>query len=998
MKKLLHLLALTAVALLLCQREAKAQVVADNNPVTYAFGDAEVTSHSFPFTVPANNKALLVVAFRVSSSDSLTVTYNGQNLTQLGETTPPAGYIYYLALGDLSAPVSSSIVVARSSYASYFSAIAESYHNVDQTTPMNGFVGATFDDTFSSSALTVSGSYGDMTFDVIHAAGTTTLTPTFTVGSGQTQIATITGFNATYPHFLRQSASREASSGAPVTMDWTISFPPSPFLDGIGIHQAANIKSTPLPEMDAQGNSLSIAGGDVTPSVSDNTDFGSADVSTGSVNHTFSILNTGSATLNLNGPVAQRVQLAGANSGDFSVTVFPSSSVPPGGSSTFTVQFHPSAAGLRTATIIISNNDADENPYDFSIQGTGVGFPEMDVQGNSFSIADGDVTPSVSDNTDFGSADVSTGSVNHTFGILNTGSATLNLNGSLALRVRLAGANPTDFSVTAFPSSSVAPGGSTTFSVQFHPSAAGLRSATIIISNDDADENPYDFTIQGSGTSSAAPEMDVQGNAISIADGDVTPSASDATDVGSADVTSSSVDRVFTIANLGSANLNLTGTPRVQVSGANAADFSVTVQPASPVAPSGSTTFTVHFDPSALGLRSATISVANDDADENPYDFAIQGTGTGASEMNINGNAVSIGDGDATPSVSDGTDFGSADISTGSVNHTFTILNTGSASLNLNGSPRVQLGGANPADFSVTVQPSGPVAATSGTTTFTVNFNPSATGLRTATISIANDDANENPYDFAIQGTGTGAPEMNVTGNAVSIADGDLTPSTADHSDFGSADISAGFVDRVFTIANSGSANLNLTGTPRVQISGANPADFSVTVQPSSPVAATSGTTIFTVNFNPTATGLRSATISIANDDADENPYDFAIQGTGTGAAEIDVLGNGASIANGDTTPSAADGTEFGSVDTTTGTVAHDFTIANLGNVALNLTGAPNVVITPPGSGFAVIIPPSTSQVAANGSTVFRVLFDPTARGLSIATVSIANDDSDENP
>ena len=42
---------------------------------------------------------------------------------------------------------------------------------------------------------------------------------------------------------------------------------------------------------------------------------------------------------------------------------------------------------------------------------------------------------------------------------------------------------------------------------------------------------------------------------------------------------------------------------------------------------SRTTTFTVHFDPSATGLRSATISIDNDDADENPYDFAIQGTG-----------------------------------------------------------------------------------------------------------------------------------------------------------------------------------------------------------------------------------------------------------------------------------------------------------------------------------------------------------------------------------
>jgi len=35
-----------------------------------------------------------------------------------------------------------------------------------------------------------------------------------------------------------------------------------------------------------------------------------------------------------------------------------------------------------------------------------------------------------------------------------------------------------------------------------------------------------------------------------------------------------------------------------------------------------------------------------------------------------------------------------------------------------------------------------------------VEFDPSAEGLREAAVSIVNDDSNENPYDFAISGTG----------------------------------------------------------------------------------------------------------------------------------------------------------------------------------------------------------------------------------------------------
>ena len=54
----------------------------------------------------------------------------------------------------------------------------------------------------------------------------------------------------------------------------------------------------------------------------------------------------------------------------------------------------------------------------------------------------------------------------------------------------------------------------------------------------------------------------------------------------------------------------------------------MTAQPGATVAPGGMTTFKVEFDPSAVGLRVAAVSIANNDADESPYDFAIQGIGS----------------------------------------------------------------------------------------------------------------------------------------------------------------------------------------------------------------------------------------------------------------------------------------------------------------------------------------------------------------------------------
>ncbi len=163
-----------------------------------------------------------------------------------------------------------------------------------------------------------------------------------------------------------------------------------------------------------------------------------------------------------------------------------------------------------------------------------------------------------------------------------------------------------------------------------------------------------------------------------------------------------------------------------------------------------------------------------------------------------------------------------------------------------------------------------------------------ATGEDSGTTGI-NSTPNElasNPgaaYIFTLAAT----PEIAVEGNATDLTDGDPTPALADHTDFGSALTVGGTVTRTFTVRNTGSAALNLTGTPRVVVGGTHAADFTVTVQPSSPVADSGGTTTFQVAFNPSADGLRTATLSLANDDSDENPFDFAVQGTGLNAAPV---------------------------------------------------------------------------------------------------------------
>ncbi|MBL7776193.1 MAG: choice-of-anchor D domain-containing protein, partial [Saprospiraceae bacterium] len=125
-------------------------------------------------------------------------------------------------------------------------------------------------------------------------------------------------------------------------------------------------------------------------------------------------------------------------------------------------------------------------------------------------------------------------------------------------------------------------------------------------------------------------------------------------------------------------------------------------------------------------------------------------------------------------------------------------------------------------------------------------------------------------------------PEMAVSCGATNIADGDNTPSTGECTDFGCVNIDNCMVENTFTITNSGDCPLVLDGAPAVVVNGIHAADFTVTLQATTPVAGSGGTTTFKIKFDPSATGLRSATVVISNNDADENPFTFEIQGTGS--------------------------------------------------------------------------------------------------------------------
>lgn len=106
--------------------------------------------------------------------------------------------------------------------------------------------------------------------------------------------------------------------------------------------------------------------------------------------------------------------------------------------------------------------------------------------------------------------------------------------------------------------------------------------------------------------------------------------------------------------------------------------------------------------------------------------------------------------------------------------------------------------------------------------------------------------------------------EINVLINGVTVLDGGTTFIG------NSSSISV-------TIENTGSNSLSITGA---SFTGANDTDFSSTITAGS-VGALSNQS-YTISFNPSGTGSRFATISIGNNDSDENPYIINFEGVGT--------------------------------------------------------------------------------------------------------------------
>jgi YVTN family beta-propeller protein len=175
-------------------------------------------------------------------------------------------------------------------------------------------------------------------------------------------------------------------------------------------------------------------------------------VGTTSLAHTVKLTNVGSADLDITG-----ITLTGRNSGDFAQSNNCTPTVAVGASCLITVTFTPTAQGVRTASVSITDS-ATGNPQSVPLTGRGTFLKWAPRQ------------------MFMGDQPVGTSSPAQTVRLTNVGTAPISI-----FSIGIGGVNPGDFRQTNTCGSSLNPGASCTIEVTFNPTAVGGRQGHVAI-------------------------------------------------------------------------------------------------------------------------------------------------------------------------------------------------------------------------------------------------------------------------------------------------------------------------------------------------------------------------------------------------------------------------------------------------------------------------------------------------------------------------------------
>ncbi len=194
-------------------------------------------------------------------------------------------------------------------------------------------------------------------------------------------------------------------------------------------------------------------------------------------------------------------------------------------------------------------------------------------------------------------------------------------------------------------------------------------------------------------------------------------------------------------------------------------------------------------------------------------------------------------------------------IGTTSVQKNSTLTNTGTATMNISS---IGLSGANPGDFTESTT-CGTSLAVGASCTISATFKPTVRGARTAMVLIADNAPPPSPQVLSLAGTGTVVKLV-----PTSLAFGNQTVGTTSAS-------------KKVNMTNVGASSITLSA---ISLTGTDPGDFSETHTCGATLAAGASCEI-SVTFHPSATGARTASVSIS-DNGGGSPQNVLLSGTGT--------------------------------------------------------------------------------------------------------------------
>ncbi|HEY6763568.1 MAG TPA: choice-of-anchor D domain-containing protein [Candidatus Sulfotelmatobacter sp.] len=383
---------------------------------------------------------------------------------------------------------------------------------------------------------------------------------------------------------------------------------------------------------------------------------------------------------------------------------------------------------------------------------------------------------------------------------------------SLAISsISIVGTQAVDFGQTNNCGTSLSGGASCTISVTFTPQAVNGLTATLQI-NDSAPGGSQTVALKGTGTAAQ-----VAPTSLSFA----------AQPVGT-----TSAAQTVTLTNVsGNATITISD---ASFTGANAGDFAQTNTCNGSVAPKKSCTFSVTFTPTAIGARTAALSLT-DNAGGSPQSVPVSGTGT---------TSVSV-----TPT---SITFPTQVLNTTSAPQPVTLTNGTASALAISS---IAVSGGNASDFPETNN-CGTSLASGSSCTINVSFKPTNINHRASTLTITD-------------GAGTQTVPLSGTSTAAALAPTSLT--------FSAQTVGTTSDAQTITLSNaSGSSAISISS---IGIAGTDPTDFAQSNNCGTSVAQKKSCTI-SVTFTPLATGTRTATLSVT-DNAGGSPQTATLTGTG---------------------------------------------------------------------------------------------------------------------